>query len=873
MSNSRASVSLVAVLAALLLILSCSQDGGNTQPGPVEVSMVGSVEFPAGEAVDLESVVISFGDHQASADPTGWFTIQGNEGLPGLALACSGGDVPMLMAIVPDPQEAGGIQMDVRSTSLALTYLNPLVCVAEQSGAQEVLSVLDGLREIDALESLLASKMTENPEVLGIEDAEIDSLLTEAVTAYLNSYPAAVARYYPESAQMVGDMVGTPGADVSITPGYPVSGHEITYSGADKFMVTNARGRWAYCVTPSEEFLLFPNGTLLDALKGKMWAPSEREFNLDLEPNGDTLQVFVYGAGWASDSDNNFDDLTNLEKPYVLYAGGATVLFEFVPQIVSVIANTSSTFGRGELAKQTVLELLGFLRYPRRADYIYERIRAREPFGLVWFIAKETLGEIVNNEAFRAKAMAALRINLGKEALASLGRYALLPAKVVLISDNVTTVMKTTYGFYSTRFKTSFAIWEQVTEIHVGKIAGSVHDKGSGLPIDGATVDLEGDTGNPMNPAHQVHTGASGGYYFENIMVGEKTIRASKTGYIAQSVTVNVIEDTTVTAPYLELEVVSGSVGGNVVDEILQRNSVADIKFKKRLDLTVRQIGGEHTNDTYIINNGSYSLRLAPGTYRLVASHEDYYPDSIQVTVEQDHSISAPRDLLMKPKGRMEGTVQLDMNADGTYETELSFTAATIGARKLSPGWPCPSGPGPGQVIDIAGITSGIAFDGIEIIIDTRLGGTGQFDLGAMDVIGCSGYTRYAAAAYVTTRYLCNYHNTDYNPMSFTIQGRPEFAPCNCGITDFGDLFLEEYGKELTQAIEGGITADLAGSKICECYCCRDTDGDGQEDDWVTSCAKARLNINFRVLVGSLYEGVGASSAERVLESTGPMDD
>ena len=94
MSNSRASVSLVAVLAALLLTLSCSQDGGNTQPGPVEVSMVGSVEFPAGEAVDLEGVVISFGDHQASADPTGWFTIQGNEGLPGLAIACSEGDVP-----------------------------------------------------------------------------------------------------------------------------------------------------------------------------------------------------------------------------------------------------------------------------------------------------------------------------------------------------------------------------------------------------------------------------------------------------------------------------------------------------------------------------------------------------------------------------------------------------------------------------------------------------------------------------------------------------------------------------------------------------------------------------------------------------------
>jgi len=39
------------------------------------------------------------------------------------------------------------------------------------------------------------------------------------------------------------------------------------------------------------------------------------------------------------------------------------------------------------------------------------------------------------------------------------------------------------------------------------------------------------------------------------------------------------------------------------------------------------------------------------------------------------------------------------------------------------------------------------------------------------------------------------------------------------------------------------------------CSCCEDLDGDGQEDDWVVDCAKARLRIDFRVIVGSLMSG------------------
>ena len=69
----------------------------------------------------------------------------------------------------------------------------------------------------------------------------------------------------------------------------------------------------------------------------------------------------------------------------------------------------------------------------------------------------------------------------------------------------------------------------------------------------------------------------------------------------------------------------------------------------------------------------------------------------------------------------------------------------------------------------------------------------------------------------------------------------------------------------------------LAGYTNCTCYCCEDVDGDGQEDDWVVDCAKARLSIDFEVVVGSL---MGAKAGEdlrsrgelRVREVTGGID-
>jgi hypothetical protein len=404
-------------------------------------------------------------------------------------------------------------------------------------------------------------------------------------------------------------------------------------------------------------------------------------------------------------------------------------------------------------------------------------------------------------------------------------------------------------------------IYQEFTEeIDVGNVQGSVHDKDTGLPIEGATVDLLGDDDNPLHPPHQDVTTASGGYYFSSILVGEKTVRASKQGYVSATITVTVVKDQTVPGALIELDRTSGSASGNVIDEILQRNGVLDPTFAKQLVITAREIGGEHREHTYTVNDGDYTINLGTGSWRIVAAHQDYFPDSVEVTIAQDQAVTAPRDLLMKPKAMMEGWVYVDLNNDGSYEIQDTFTAVTAGSRRFQPDWTCPSGT-PRQLIDLEGMSAS-SEDIVVVYIDPlALTGAGDHALGGIDMAGCSGYYPKAGAALVTKRATC------YNPtygyggdMVFTISGATGFAPCNCGLTGYGSLTLDAYGSQLADPIDGLMVAYLAGSTICTCTCCDDVDGDGQEDDWVVGCARARVEVHFRVLVGSLYDGALSST-------------
>jgi hypothetical protein len=849
-------------LFGVLCAISCSDDG-DTNPEPVVVDMFGYVDFPAGDAVNLDEVTVGFGDYEVTPDSEGTFIIEGNQGVPGLAMACSQDSVILLMGIVPDPQGELAFGLTAGSTAVALAYLNPFVCVDDPDDAQEVLDILEGLPELADLEDLLDEKLEADPEAIGKDDPEIDEAVSDVVLAYINSFPAAMARNYA-AAHMYVDRAPAAVPEVVVDPGYPVSGHHLTHVQDDRFNITNARGRWAYCVTPVDSFYLFPNGTMLDALKGSLWAPSNRQFNLSLTPNGDTLEVNVFGAGFSSEAGNSFNALTTREQYHVIFAGEATALFEFLPRMVSVITNSTKYTPREDIANGAFMGVLAYMQVPQVLDRMLEYYRAGDWLGSIWFLIKTGTSHVVNSDDFREKFFRLVGLQLSEEALRRLAIWVLAPVKVVILGDNITSIMKTTYGFASTRFKTTFQVWSEMIVVEVGNISGSVHDKDGGAPIAGAVVNVEGDDQNPLNPSHQDITGETGAFYFDNIMTGEKTLRVSKTGYKTKAVTVTVIKDQTIDEA-IEIEKETGAATGNIIDEILLEHGEADPRFKKDCSVTAREIGGEQRVFYYTVSDGDYRLNIPPGHYRIVAEHDDYFPDSVEVVVTADSGTPAPRDLLMKPRASMSGDIYLDMDNNGHFETHYAITFTNAGVGWETPAGDCPGAGSPFSVIIGAGTISGATQDILQVVINPNMvDGAGYFALGSGIEATCPGYNVAGGVFYQTERVVCTYESYSY-PMDFMIIERSEPA-CNCGITNFGSLVLEEYGEALTDVISGGIVSDLAGWNACECWCCDDVDGDGQDDDYVVNCARAHVDVDFRFLVGSLYKVVPGAARHLAID-------
>lgn len=834
----------VATTAAVLLLMvsmlpSCSQEE-TVAPEPDSVMLEGHVDFPADGLVDVETIQVGFGANETNLSDSGGFALNGNGGIPGLAMAYGEDEIALLMAVVPDPENAGSVVLDAHSTALALVFLNPFVCTSDAEETEDVLARLETLPELYVLEQVLTSRLIVSPEALLTEDDGIDAALTDVLATYLNSYAsAALAPGGMES----GAPEDAPASEsgISIVPDWQESGHRLTHTGGSQFKITNSIGRWAYCLTPEEDFYLFPNGTLMDILKGNPWAPSERAFSMDVAFGEEATEVNVYGLGWSPGDDNSWDDLSNLEQEYALNAGMATVLLEFVPQLVSVVTNTSTTLGRGQMGKAQIIQMLGYLK---RADIIAkceQYIQADDPMGMVKFLSETVVKEFIGNEQFRATFLQALGMTLSDGALKRVAGWILVPVRAFLTVDAITNSVKTALGFYNAQFRTTFEVWNETIEI--GNVSGGVYDRDSGMGIGGAAVVLEGDDGNPMSPSHDYETGSAGSYYFHNIGAGTKTIRASKQGYQPGSVSVYIVKDSTVVAPQLILTPVSGTATGRVLDGIRQAAGLADPTFKKDLMLRVTQQDGDF-DQTYTIHDGTYTLDLSPGVYLVQASHEDYTMDYVTVTVTESGA-TAPRDLVMHPVGSLEGTVSLDMNGDGTYESSFYISSEEVGA-SISDG---------GVFIELAALVGTPRTDVVQLVIALdQVQRPDVYELGDANEAGM-GTGAAAGALYATVRETCFDPNDQIQgALVFSVYGDPDDQECNCGITDYGDLFIDDpYGTELTDVISGGFDPELSGSNTCRCYCCEDMDGDGQEDDWFVDCARAKLNVNFKVLVGSMY--------------------
>jgi hypothetical protein len=133
---------------------------------------------------------------------------------------------------------------------------------------------------MDELEDVLESRLAADPFALSVEDTVVDAAVSGVVQAYMDTYSSTVLQYYPNSVDPRDVKGSAASAVLYIDPSYEKSGHRVSYVSSGKFKVTNSLGRWAYCVTPTDSFYVFPNGTLMDAIRLDPFRTSEREFNL-----------------------------------------------------------------------------------------------------------------------------------------------------------------------------------------------------------------------------------------------------------------------------------------------------------------------------------------------------------------------------------------------------------------------------------------------------------------------------------------------------------------------------------------------------------------------------------------------------------------
>jgi hypothetical protein len=325
----------------------------------------------------------------------------------------------------------------------------------------------------------------------------------------------------------------------------------------------------------------------------------------------------------------------------------------------------------------------------------------------------------------------------------------------------------------------------------------------------------------------------------------------------------------------------AGSVQGRIINKILRHYGRTPDTFQGACNLEAKEIGGSGQPLVYTIDGGEYAKDLSPGNWRLIASHDLYWPDTVEVIVEEDEITQVP-EMILYPKGRMEGQISFDMDDNGSWEKNVNFTAVTTAAGKMSM-LAGPSGaPATGYYLQILGggdMTGGGAYDVILLQVD--LGDVTEpdyYSLGGFAEVLSPAYSVPAGLYYITDRERCYHPQAGYQTMMFMVSSEPTIAECNCGVTFFGSLTLEQFGTELTDVVSGGISSYLAGWKGCTCTCCEDVDGDGQDDDFVVDCAKAKLSLDFEVVVGSLLSSkmgdmLNPADEQRLRELTGGPDE
>ncbi len=848
----------IALMAILLgFCVHCSEDSPTT-PTKSEVQMNGTLIFP-GAAVNANEITVSFGSNVSTVDTSRNFSIVGNAHVAGLAMASDQDGKILLMRVAPNPVADLKLSLDAVSTAKALVFLHPFVCNCDHSEAGMILDQLDSLEQFVTLRDYLAGKLEDDPRALSVADPVLDAYVNDVIRAYVESFPSQIGRLFPligsNKSRTVQQSLDSP---PEIVPSTEKGGLQLTSEGGDRFRIKNSYCRWAYCTTPTDSFFIFPSGDFLDMIKsqGTPFPPSKRDFNYHLVPGGDTLKLNVYGYGFLMIDANRWHDLSMDERNLAHTAGAMTAIWELGRHTMSVIANVVIPVGSDRIADlvKNDVKLVSFV-YTELANLqrLNAYVEANDPSGACYWIVKQFLSRIVNSADYRQAFSDVSGIVISSQALQALGKWVAVPVKAVLAFNSVTQGFRAALGFNSSFFRTSFVAWKEYTDF--GAVQGYVGDKQSGLGISGAVVKLLGDENNPMHPAHEQTTSNTGYFRFDNIGVGEKSLQATKSGYESATVGIVIVKNQTIDQNII-LEKQTGGLSGKVLNEILQHHGISPPYFADEVEIEAKQIGGNHQLLRTSTSAGTYTISLPTGNWWVVASHEDYKSDSFQVNVQQAGTINAPRDLVLRPNPTMSGTIYFDMDNNGQYESSKQVNFPQVGLRKpLLFDGECNYGGNPLMTMLASGVrgSSNADYDFIEIgLTSSLIESAGSYPVGGPDYWGCSAFDIKCAAAFRTTSHFCRYEQTFDFPMLFSFFQDPEARGCNCGINAPGDIYLTDWGTELGDVVAGAVNIDLAGWKGCECSG-TDTNDDGKNDEWEVDCARVRVSLDFRLLVGTDY--------------------
>jgi hypothetical protein len=828
---------------------SCKEDNGVTKPEEIQVNMTGKINPPF-ETSKIIGMKVSFGQEEYIPDSKGEFTFIGNPSVPGMAIVTDDNNNPYLMSLIPKPIEDNEILVDVHSTALSMVFLNPFICSSNPDDAEKIVADLEQLDEFIQFEEVLELKLSDNALALLDEDEDLELALNYVILAYINLITANGSGFSLKKRSEKKE-------DIIIEPVSMVSGHNLEHTGENNFTIYNYYGRWAKCIIPGDDIFLPPNGDLVDVLKwSPLWEASKRSFGMEIIAGKDAKEVNVYGLGFALEESPTWEQLSAEEQNHVLYAGMITVVIEFVPRIISVVTNTSATFGKGQIASNRAMKILGTVfAHTKIVEKARRYISDGDYSGFYWEMAKEHISLLVNDDEFQEKFITEMGIVLTESGIKTLACWVVIPLKVLFLADDLTGLAKSALALHNAQLKTTFKIYSE--DFKYGNVNGNVYDEETSLAIQGVNVTLLGDENNPMNPNYNYTTDASGGFWFENILTGKKTISVSKQEYGEKTVEIEV-KDKETTPVVITLSKEKGSVTGKVVNEIYLKNGVTPINFKKECHLDIKEIGGNSQSYSFWIyeqDNGSYTKSLTPGMYEIKAWHEDYEEAVTTITVT-GKILTTAEDLILKPKCTMEGYIYIksDPLNSSSYDIQREFKTNKFVGAGLQFDENC--GIAGKTILTIGGFVGDINgssiqnFDEIQIALKPGIS-AGNYSLGDWYEINCSSSFD-VGVSFNTDRPSCYSEDSDVNWLDFRVYEDVDEATCNCGITNFGSIYIDEIGNELTDVIKGKIVCDLAGSEVCFCNY-NDHDNDG-EPEWLLDCITARLDIDFKVLRGTLYK-------------------